>query len=86
MPKSAGTCEPVQNQSSLGSYCVLQLPLVFAAPLATASLAEPLDRDALPDPAVQTYDDPFAELSTEQLDTLISVARLRERLAAGQRA
>ena len=72
-------------RAALGLIACFSLTLVFGAPLATAAPAEPLGWTALPDPAVQTYDDPFAELSSEQLDALISVARLRERLAAGQR-
>lgn len=54
--------------------------------LALASPADMLSWDALPDPAAQTYDDPFAELSAAQLQTLISVVRLRERLATGRQA
>jgi hypothetical protein len=55
-------------------------------PLAVASAVRSLDWDALRDPAAQNYDDPFVELSSEQLHTLVSVVRLRERLAGGQQA
>ena len=63
---------------------VLGFTLVVCAPRAFAAPADMLSWDALPDPAAQTYDDPFAELSPEQLQTLISIVRLRERLATGR--
>ena len=65
---------------------VLGFALVVCAPHAFAAPSDLLSWDALPDPAAQTYDDPFSELSPEQLRTLVSVVRLRERLATGRQA
>ncbi|WP_170382056.1 DUF3299 domain-containing protein [Ruegeria atlantica] len=47
---------------------------------AAAAPGSPLDWGALPDPAVQNYDDPFRALSPEQFDDLLFAIRLRGRL------
>ena len=73
----------VRDFLATASTGVLGFVLAVSATLALASPADMLSWDALPDPAAQTYDDPFAELSPEQLQTLISIVRLRERLATG---
>jgi hypothetical protein len=65
---------------------ILGFALALAAPLAMASPSDLLRWETLPDPAAQTFDDPFAKLSAEQLRLLISVVRLREQSAKGDQA
>ncbi|UCF77022.1 MAG: DUF3299 domain-containing protein [Betaproteobacteria bacterium] len=43
-----------------------------------------MDWSRLVDPSVQNYDDPYRELTPEQLTSLVTVARLRERAANGE--
>lgn len=54
--------------------------LLLVCGTALASPSVPLDWSDLPDPSVQTFDDPFRDLSPEQFDDVVFVVRLRNRL------
>lgn len=56
------------------------LLLGLTGPAALAAPGTPLDWAALPDPSVQSFYDPFRDLTPEQFDDLIYVVRLRSRL------
>ena len=48
-----------------------------------AALAERTDWNTLPDPAAQEYEDPYRDLSSEQIYDLVTIVRLRDRLEEG---
>ncbi len=54
--------------------------MLLASGTALATTPVPLDWSDLPDPAVQSFDDPFRDLSPEQFDDVLFVVRLRARL------
>ena len=51
---------------------------------ASAGETQQLDWSRLIDQSAQDYDDPYRELSPEQLASLVSVARLREKAEKGE--
>ncbi len=59
---------------------IASLVLLGLTGSAYAAPGTPLDWAALPDPAVQSYDDPFRDLTPEQFDDLLFAVRLRGRL------
>lgn len=61
-------------------------PAVAAMFLSTVALAgqpvpEPLSWDALPDPGAQVYEDPFLELTSDNINALSRVVQMQERIA-----
>ena len=69
-------------RSIILSACAVAL-LLTASP-ASAGEAPDLDWSQLIDQSVQDYDDPYLELAPEQLISLVTVARLRERAERGE--
>jgi len=66
------------------ALCVSAVALLLAALPASAGETQQLDWSRLIDQSAQDYDDPYRELSPEQLASLVSVARLREKAEKGE--
>ncbi|CUH45370.1 DUF3299 domain-containing protein [Ruegeria atlantica] len=56
------------------------IALALTSPIATAAPGVALDWSDLPDPSVQTFEDPYRDLSPEQFDDVLFVVRMRSRL------
>ena len=66
------------------AICVSAAALLLAASPASAAEAQQLEWSRLIDPSVQDYDDPYRELAPEQLVSLVTVGRLREKAGKGE--
>ena len=68
-----------------GTACALAgllAALFFAVPFSGPADASEVSWSDLPDSSAQTYEDPYRDLSREQLDALLNVVRLRDQLDA----
>jgi hypothetical protein len=63
--------------------CAFAVALPLVALPASAGAPPPLDWSRLIDPSAQDYDDPYRDLLPEQLVSLVTVARLREKAEKG---
>ena len=66
------------------TFCVNAFVIVLAASSASAGEVAHLDWSQLIDQSAQDYDDPYRDLSTEQLVSLVTVAQLREKAEQGK--
>jgi hypothetical protein len=66
------------------ALCVFVVSFLLAASPASAGETPYLDWSQLVDPSVQDYDDPYRELAPEQLVSLVTVARLRQKAGRGE--
>ncbi len=63
-----------------GFHYLIAAALVVCGQSALANAQEAVGWAELPDPAVQTFEDPYRDLSPEQFDDVLFVVRLRSRL------
>jgi hypothetical protein len=66
------------------ALCVSAAAFLLAASPASAGATPGLHWSQLIDQSAQDYDDPYRELSQEQLTSLVTVARLREKVEKGE--
>ncbi|MDX1718295.1 MAG: DUF3299 domain-containing protein [Anderseniella sp.] len=68
----------------LTALFIYAIAIMLAASPANAGELVPMDWPGLVDQSVQDYDDPYRDLSQEQLVKFITVARLREKAEQGE--
>jgi len=71
-----------ERRKDLMRNLLVAISLSFWASISAAEYVE-VDWNALIDGSVQTYEDPYLDLTSEQLADLVDVARLRQKIGSG---
>ena len=65
-------------------YHIMISAMLLVSISTTAMAADSINWEQLPDPAAQSYEDPFLDLSPDELDLLKLMVKLRERATSGK--